>query len=639
MIYVIALCVIISLSCTASILTRRKFEEVLPLSFFLIIIVLYICGLCGGLLTGIYILFFLSFICLCCSGYYVAKHHNVLLSQIVTPGFVAFLVLAALFFISSTGRFMVMWDEFSHWGLVVKNMYYFDALGNYKDATTYFKGYPPATALLEYFFVRLKTPFEEPYLFRAMDLFLVSLVLPVFRLLDWKRWKQGLPIFFIVLILPLIFYPNIYNTVYVDGFLGLLFAYMLFSYFYSNKQDYFTYLNLGATGCILVLTKASGTGLAAIAFLIILFDMLRYQRDEIHSFVFTHNTTLKKNIKWQNLAWLLFPIAVTFFGKCSWSVYLKITHTEPAWNTSNVTFKGIAQLFTKDAPEYRFKTIHNFFSALVNMFYKDGTFKMSYLLWILILILFILVICALIGKDRREKKRFIAFGIGIIIGFCIYAVSLLILYLFTYAVSEALGLASFSRYMNTYLLGSLELIAFCVIAHSFSSNRKLAPAIPAIILCVLIPLVPLKNVVKQYFSSEYKVSYTYVQRLKYKKIEQLPLKLNVKSDKVYFVSQNSNGIDYWIARYSVTPMQISPAFTWSLTAPGTDGVEMSVQMSAKSWAEELKKEYTYVYLFSVDDNFKKEYGCLFENIDVIQNDTLYSINKSGSSIVLRFAKT
>lgn len=641
MAYLIALCVIIFISCATSILTHHKFEAMLPFSFFIIVFTLYICGLYGVLLTGIYILVLLAILCLGYSCFYFIKDKNILTSQIITPGFTVFLVFALLIFVNSTGRFMVTWDEFTHWGLVVKNMYIFDALGNYKEATTVFKGYPPATALLEYFFVRLKTPFSEEYLFRAMDLFLVSIVLPIFEMINWKQLKQcqrlfqSLPIIFIILLLPMIFYPNIYNNLYVDGFLGLLFAHLLFSYFHSDKQDYFTYLNLGGTAFILVLIKASGVGLVIIAFLIILFDIFVFQRDEIHTFMTTHNKTNKKNINWKNVIWLLFPIFITIIGKYSWSIYLKITNTGPAWNTASITLGGIFELFTRHIPEYRIKTIKNFFSSLVTMFYKDGSFKMSYLLWILFIALSILTIYKLIDDNKREKKRIIVAGIGIIIGFIIYSTTLLILYLFTYAILEATSLASFSRYMNTYLLGALAFVIFCLIAYSFSSNKKISSVIPAIILCILIPFIPINDVALQYLSSEYKTSFSYVQRSKYHKIETLPSKLNIKSDKIYFISQNSTGIDYWITRYSVTPMKISPTFTWNLIIPSKATAEMTLQISANDWAEELKKEYTYVYLFSVDETFKKDYSPLFNKIGDIQNDTLYYVDKSGTSILLR----
>jgi len=70
-------------------------------------------------------------------------------------------------------------DELTHWGLVVKNMFYHRNFGGGSSATTMFKGYPVGSSLFLYFFEMFGTSFIDAYLYMAMNLLNVSLLLPL----------------------------------------------------------------------------------------------------------------------------------------------------------------------------------------------------------------------------------------------------------------------------------------------------------------------------------------------------------------------------------------------------------------------------------------------------------------------------
>ena len=44
------------------------------------------------------------------------------------------------------------WDEFSHWGSVVKSMFLTNGLSVKEGSSLMFKSYPPAISIFEYFF-------------------------------------------------------------------------------------------------------------------------------------------------------------------------------------------------------------------------------------------------------------------------------------------------------------------------------------------------------------------------------------------------------------------------------------------------------------------------------------------------------
>lgn len=631
MAYAFIIGIVVFMASFLSILTKRKFEQVVALAFFIIIVLMYILGLCGHLKLGIYLIVVLSVLGGAFTFYSVIKNKSIIFSQIVTPGFLAFCIFAVVIFWGTLGRLLTSWDEFSHWGLVVKNMFELDAFGNAPDSTTCFKGYPPATALLQYFFEKIHTVFSEAYLFRATDLLAISLLLPVFKMFSWKDWKRILSLLLLIFILPIIFYPDFYTTIYVDGMLGLLFANMMFTYFADDKLSRFTLLYLGITGCILSLTKSSGTGLAIIALLIILVDMIFFKRTDIHNIIHSAKKRWSELLNW---CWLICPLAFLAFGKLSWDFYLKATNTNEAWGTSKITWAGIRTLFTADNPEYRVKTIQTFFSNLFAFNDNAVAIKMSFLTWIVFLAAFIYLM-QYMSHNRIEKKSICIFGTGIIAGFILYTISLLILYLFTYSEYEAKNTASMSRYLYTYLLGALAFVVLMTISKVEQSQIKFSNKAVSLFLCFFLLFTPATKIVdftilaKLNVQSTLKTRASYTTSLKFNQI------LSLKDGKVYFISQNTTGFDYWVTRYQITPVKMSDGFSWSLGKPYSDKDLWTQDISVQQWAETLKKDYTHVYLFKIDDQFKELYGSLFENVDSIKNDTLYVIDKTRTTIVIK----
>lgn len=185
---------------------NRRFEETIASAIFLIIGLLYIFGLFGNLNIGLYAVYLLSIFLGVWTGLILYKKRSIqIFDQLLTPGFAVFIVFCLIIFWGTHGRMLYYWDEFSHWGLVTKNMYTLNAFGNVSGATTHFQGYPPAASLFQYFFIKLSNPLIESLMFCAMDVFLVSLMLCVFKNIDWKNWKTALLVALLLFVFPLVF--------------------------------------------------------------------------------------------------------------------------------------------------------------------------------------------------------------------------------------------------------------------------------------------------------------------------------------------------------------------------------------------------------------------------------------------------
>ncbi|MGH4052342.1 MAG: hypothetical protein ACREVX_13605 [Clostridium sp.] len=609
----------------------KKIEETLYLWIFIMILILYLSGLVGVLKMGVYIIITLGSISAIFSCYYLYLNRKKFAGNILTPGLVMFLVFFVVNWWAQRGRMLTSWDEFSHWGTVVKNMYIFDALGNHPQSTTTFRGYPPATALFEYLWVKLSGSFSEDNLYRAMNILYFSLVLPIFSNLKWRNYDKIVIRFLLILVLPLAFFQDFYSSIMVDAIMGVMISNVLFTY-YVNEISVFKILSISLTLFVLTLTKSAGFGLAIIAIMVIVLDLLITQRANIKSYIKQGN---RVNL-FKRIALLLCPILFTLISKYSWSIYLKITKTNVAWNTSKVGLENIKDLFNGNAEHYQMITIKNFFNAITEHFLTDYTFKLSFMSWIVILLAISVMILAFVCKDE-EKIRFKLVVSGIFMGGVLYTGSLLILYVFTYSEYEATNLASYSRYTSTYILGVLMFLTATACLKEEVNDIKYKLSYPLIILLFLLFTINLTPVTRNIVLAPAYVQNTIVKRQRYEPITNISGILNYEMDKVYIISVATNGYDYWVSRYNITPVKTNLGEdSWSIGKPYYKSDIWTQDISAKDWALKLKNEYTYVYIYKTNDAFNKMYGENFKGgIQSIKNDTLYKVSKNNDGPILQ----
>ena len=86
-------------------------------------------------------------------------------------------------------------------------MFYFNSYGTNPETIVAFRGYPPFTAIFEYFAQKIVNSYSEGRIIIAMNLLYISMVLPIFRNIEWKKDLSKLLIYVpIIFILPLCMY-------------------------------------------------------------------------------------------------------------------------------------------------------------------------------------------------------------------------------------------------------------------------------------------------------------------------------------------------------------------------------------------------------------------------------------------------
>lgn len=172
-------------------------------------------------------------------------------------------VLCSLFVIFHYDANFYLYDEFSHWGVFLKEMLAGNALWG-SDSNAMVLRYPPGAPVWQYFFVRF-TEFTEGNAYLAQ---FCLLMIPLLSLWDGVKWQQiiwQLSIF-ALLAFALSNFGHGFSSLYVDHLLSAWFAGTIFSFMRDLENrpfvDLLFYLLPITT---LVLIKDSGLFFAAAA--------------------------------------------------------------------------------------------------------------------------------------------------------------------------------------------------------------------------------------------------------------------------------------------------------------------------------------------------------------------------------------
>lgn len=598
---------------------KKRFEECLPLSIFSSILVLYIAGLFAQLRMGVVIAIGISYVLFLIglTKSLIKKQMKEYLGNIFTVGFVIFLLSLAFIYYMTAGRLLSKFDEFTHWGLTVKNFILFDGYANVAGSTTHGAGYQPGISLFCYYFTALRRYMNECDVLQAMNIFTVSMLLPIYRKITWKRVIFGIFLLPLIYVLPWLFSSAIipYNTLYVDCAMAVTFGSMLFHY-YTHEQSRFLYFGMMLYSFLIILIKPGSEFFALMILCIVILDVLLFKRKEF-------GEMCKKAG-----AWLLpvLYVVVSAAAYLSWKIFTAKNQMMQVFDYIEISEENS---LSADA------ILQNFKNALFDMS-ADGKFKLSYVIWAGILLL-IGIFTVFFVKGKKEKGRSIVATILVIIGYAGYTGALLFMYINLFTPYEGANLASMDRYMFTYILGALVFLVFMLVHWIITRFGGFGNVLILIPVAVILIFAPWKKLNADMINCRETISKTMAKRMDYEFVEQLPDKLDAGKDRVYFICQDSNGYEYQVSYYLATPISLSYDYSmgWSLGTPYSDSDVWTLDMTMEEWEKALTDGgYTYVYIYNADKQFRSRYGDLFENPGAISDNTCYKINVKGGHVRL-----
>lgn len=271
---------ILSISFFIQLKCKRKFAESIAVSVMIVIMVLYVCTLfmplsyAGGAVLAV------SFGAFSYDVFYVLRNRRQMtIRTFASFPFLLFLLYCCFVNCAFRSYYASVWDEFSHWMLVLKNMFYFDDFGVTGASTVLMHGYPPAAGLFERFFNLFSASFVEGNHYKGLNILLAALLISPLK--EYKTdYRKMFMAFLVMLSVPLIFYQDAYRSLYVDCLLGVMFGRLLYLVFSEEKYDAFFLCNFGLSAAVLALTKASGKGLCLFAYLALFVDCLFFRREQ-----------------------------------------------------------------------------------------------------------------------------------------------------------------------------------------------------------------------------------------------------------------------------------------------------------------------------------------------------------------------
>lgn len=531
--FILPLIYIVLYTESLGLLFRKKFQRNLPFTFIISAIILFISlfvfkTIYVGLIINI-------LICLVFPIYLIKSKMTFkdIKDKYLTKGLISFIVVYIFIYLYDLNRSFTRWDELSHWGKMVKEIIRLDDFYSIPSAhLLVHKDYPPIFSLMETFYTLISGGYKEANLIRCIHLFEGSLVISSLNYLKKNSVRKTIVNTLLTLVLvylgTLLFDSEVFlNSIYIDYPLAMLVGYTMSIIFKEQQFNHFFYIRLMFLFIFLLLTKQVSIALYLVCLLMLLIRLIANRKFNIKKILYIIALTVM--------------IPFTFYF--SWNAYKNNLNLVAQFEISDIHVSEISGILSKtDGETWQQETSENYMNAILSKNISSSYLNFTYFGVLIVLILALFIIYNYI-KDKVSKSQYYSFIISLIVGYLGYILLMYLSYVFNFGSVEGPTLASFERYMSTYILIGLYSIIF-ILVYYLNVNWKYL-----IVLCI-IPIALINP--KQYlrlrpdlilFSNhkhdEVRLAAEYIDR-----------HTNV-DDKVFIVDQKEkNGAVYYINYYS-----------------------------------------------------------------------------------------
>jgi hypothetical protein len=623
MTFFIVMATVIAAAFSLSYLIRSTLLISLPTAIFGVTAVLYTFSLFNQLLLGFWVVLVAIALATIVSVVLLIKEKEFVshLKSLLSPGLVIFVFLALFSFLLTRGMQLSSWDEFSHWGTIVKATYLHDAIGPYNPVDLGFRSYPPSLSLFEYFITKLGGPWLEGNIFWAYQLIIWSLFTPFFAQLTWRRWGQLLVVTPLAFIAPLAFFNSL-SVILVDPLLGMLFGYALAIAYVGNVLQWRLAVHVGLSVFMLTLAKDAGTFMASLGvalYLIRLFAARKTNPDEW---------------SWKRFAILSsIPTLSLVASNQSWAALVSARVEAPSFQNP-IDIGAFFGALRGEGPTYWQEVLSTFGFGVSNYpINTDGVVAIPQLQLIVIFALVIATFEWLVSRRMGRRFGFASLG-TVTIGAVVYTYGLLVLYLFRFGEYEAVKLASYERYLGTYWAGIalfVALVAIWLVAGS-GSNQTMGGAkaktegiselvVAGVVVLSLFVLSPVQKL-GEFFANPH--GYSSQVRAQFEPVLEQAKKSGIQpGEKVWIIAQHTTGFEYFILRYEFLNNTVNDT-GWSIGSSLDESDVWTTPKTAQEWSEEIK-DYDFVIVYKATESFVDEFGELFDVAAGIKSSRVFEV--------------
>lgn len=588
---------IVFISTSLSVYLKKSMAFSIPISLIGISILIMVFGYFGDTRVSIYFAIVFSVFIIFKNRKFISLDS---IKIFINSNFIPLFCFAVLFlylsFYHKDSAFWV-WDEFSHWGPMVKGMFENNKLYPYLDINNAHRTYPPLFQNIEYLFNYLSGAYTEISTYRGFSIFCASLFLPILDLFSNKskirKLIYTLLFLFIVIFINSINFPLLdtyLDSIYKDYSLGILSAvtiYLVISLEFKSKSNHIlvaSYLSA------LLLSKEFGFAFYLMVLFVLFFCL----------FI--------KSDKKTNMINLVFFVVIPLLLFMSWKIYTKDISGEQ-FSLSNIDINNIYNvLFNNMGYDYQLITKDNFFYAINSyaIVYNYGFIRCC------VVSLLVLIPLSFISFKDTISKAFTII-IAYIIGYIGFSLTMLIAYLTCFSPYEATNLASFNRYFSVYICFSVVLILLllfrlCVI------SRKIISLSSFTIMLIAIFLLSNNNHKKLVNNSHTSTKVGDVDKY-YPIKEKLNFLNNTSKNKILIISDEylELQLNYYYLNNSFTRIDIEN------------------QGAVSGFQKEHLNNYDYVFVHKYNDDFYRVWNLCTDS--ELKEMTLYKIVNNKIQIV------
>ncbi|MDV5356550.1 hypothetical protein QM201_16890 [Enterobacter asburiae] len=470
--------------------------------------------------------------------------------------------------------FFTDWDEFSFWGASIKIMAVTNAIyDNGSALSNTFKAYPPFQQLAQYLFV-YPAGWSESAVLKAHNIYIYSAFLFASSTII-KRDSLLAAISFVAATTFIYFFKYDIGHVLVDQLLGVVFLSALCIAVSDSDKE--RKLILPMIIFILPLIKQIG----------LVFGLFSIACAFIYIALGKNDTIKHRLIEAFKVSFVCLAVLVVSFK--SWGFYLSSVDVTPVFSSSGSINWSSAAMQGKIAA-----TIAELNTRLFNPLYL--TYSVYHLRPVTIFIIGVAMIApiSILSKGRRLQETAVATILPVMcasyIAFLVYC------YIAYFSEFEAKRLASFERYAGTFMLAWASFLLFKIVDLGFKGFRSAYSLIA--VLAISIPLYGVTALYRldlQKIRPEVKKA---ALRKDVSRISDMVWKKLKPGDSVYFIAQNTKGLEKLAFNYEMQPFK---ANTWCWTL-GKKYYESDVWTCDKSLSE-VMKGYTYLAIYKSDQQF------------------------------------
>ena len=467
----------ILLNCTFSFISNKRFAFCMPFSMIFAAMVLFVSQfVCKSFIPGMIALIVCAVAAI---PLFFIKRKTLDIRTGLLLGMAFFIVVYVMYFVMDLNHHFQIFDEWYHWGTMVKECLRLDSFYSIDASNLWIhKDYPPFMCLLEYIWCWLCGGYSETRVLMAIHIFTIMLVLgPVAEKMliyisgegggAWTKLKKiigSIALVILTLLIIMAFDPyggRISTTIIVDIVVPAIFAMIIVLIFMqrNEKLDIYSVIYIIGLQMALILTKQIGIALIMVADLFMILTAITKNRAGVRK--------IPAVIKYA------VTVVVPLIPYLIWNRYIHTFQIKAQFAMSNISIADYLNAFRETG--LRHDTLKNFAQAL---FTEDiGTVSwlpITYASAFLIVIALI-VVMHLFFKDRFTRKDALIMGISFTVGTAGYAFLMSVMYLFGFNAEEMKVLASYSRYMASYVLGEI-LVLFVVAIICLDSGEHKAEA-------------------------------------------------------------------------------------------------------------------------------------------------------------------